>query len=82
MTALVPEPVILRVVRLIERVEQGFETSDGWLLREIAHVHTEGRHRWNSTRSRGEFGIKLSADSSLHYDPVPVLLVKLPSAFV
>ena len=82
MTPLVPEPVILRVVRLIERVEQGLETSDGWFLREVAHVHTEGRHRRNSARGCGEVVLKLSADSSLHHDPVPVLLVKLPSAFV
>ena len=54
MTPLVAEPVILRVVRLIEGVEQGFETSDGWFLREVAHVRTEGRYRRNSTGCRGE----------------------------
>jgi hypothetical protein len=29
MTPLIPEPVVLRVVRLIERVKEGLETSDG-----------------------------------------------------
>ena len=32
MTALVPEPVTVRVVRLIERIEHGLETSDGGAL--------------------------------------------------
>ena len=35
MTPLLPEPVILRVGRLIERVKEGLETSDGGLLRQV-----------------------------------------------
>jgi hypothetical protein len=39
MTPLVPEPVILRVVRVIERVNEGLEASDGELLREVVFSH-------------------------------------------
>ena len=42
MTALVPKPVILRVVRVIERVEEGLETSDGGLLRDVVCAHYGG----------------------------------------
>ena len=41
MTPLVPEPVILRVVRVIERVNEGLEASDGGLLREFVFGHIE-----------------------------------------
>jgi len=39
MTPLIPEPVILRVVRLIERVKDGLETSDGWFLWNVLRGH-------------------------------------------
>jgi|GEM_PF-4403034 hypothetical protein len=41
MTPLVSEPVILRVVRVIERVNEGLETSDGGFLREILCDHID-----------------------------------------
>jgi len=41
MTPLIPEPVILRVVRLIERVTKDLETSDGGFLRKVVRGHTE-----------------------------------------
>jgi hypothetical protein len=37
--------VILRVVRLIERVTKGLETSDGGFLRKVVHGHTEVGYR-------------------------------------
>ena len=45
MPPLIPEPVILRVVRLVERVEEGLKTSDGGLLREVAGGHPKKRYR-------------------------------------
>jgi hypothetical protein len=45
MTPLIPEPVILRVVRLIERVTKDLETSDGGFLRKVVHGHTEVGYR-------------------------------------
>ena len=80
MTPLVPEPVIVRVVRLIERVEQGLEPSDGGSLWEIT-CHAERDYRRNTATSRAEVGLKSSADSSLHHEPVPGLLMKSPSEF-
>jgi hypothetical protein len=37
---LVAQPVVLRVVRVIERVKEGLETSDGSLLRQVLCGHT------------------------------------------
>jgi hypothetical protein len=42
MTPLVPEPVILRVVRSVERIKNGLETSDGGLLGEVVWGHVKG----------------------------------------
>jgi hypothetical protein len=47
MTPLVPKPVILRVVRSIERVKKSLETSDRGFLREVLHNHI------SETTSRG-----------------------------
>jgi hypothetical protein len=44
MTPLVSEPAILRVVRLIKRVKEGPETSDGGLLRKVLCGHIGGRY--------------------------------------
>jgi hypothetical protein len=65
MTALVPKPVILRVVRSIERVKKGLETSDGGSLREVVCGHIGGRYfTLNSGTSRG-VGFRSSADRSV-----------------
>ena len=42
LTPLVSQPVILRVVRVIERVKEGLETSDGGLLRDLVCAHYGG----------------------------------------
>jgi len=39
MTLLVSEAVILGVVRVVERIDQGLEASDGRLLREVVIGH-------------------------------------------
>jgi site-specific recombinase XerD len=52
MTALVPKPVILRVVRVIERVKKGLERSDRLSLRKVLHGHISditSRCRWRHT---------------------------------
>ena len=58
MTPLVPEPVVLRVVRLIERGKEGPETSDGGLLREVLCGHIGGRYFTLSSGTSRAVGFK------------------------
>ncbi len=69
MTALVPKPVILRVVRSIERVEQGLETSDRGFLRKVVCCHVAGRYRARFGREarRRSLPVRRSTGSALKW---------------